>query len=49
MIKAQAEFFAEKLQIVTHREMFDTAELLEYGGFHRRGTVISDIGRFHEY
>jgi hypothetical protein len=47
VIKGQAEFFSEKLQIVTHREMYDTAELLEYGGFHRKGTVIADAGSFH--
>ena len=39
LIKLNSEFF-EKLQIVTQREMYDTAELLEYGGFHRRGDVI---------
>jgi hypothetical protein len=44
IIKAQGEFF-ERLQIVTHREMYDTAELLEYGGLFKKGTVVSEAGK----
>ena len=40
LIKLHTEFFS-KLQIVTHREMYDTAELLVYGGFYPKGAHLS--------